>query len=71
MKATITYNLPEDAIQFKRASKSTDMTQALEDISQYLRVVDKYEKGDTIEQIRERFREILEEHDINLDNLIE
>ncbi len=33
--------------------------------------IDKYETGDTIEQIREKFYNILSNYDINIDNLIE
>ena len=70
MKATLTYNLPEEAYEFKRASQSLELTSALWNISQYLREVDKYEAGHTIEQIREKFHGILLDYDINLNNLI-
>ena len=71
MKARITYNLPEDNLAYDRSYKASHMASALWDISQYLRTVDKYESGHTIEQIREKFYSILSDYDINIDNLIE
>ena len=71
MKAKLIFYLPEEEKEFHKACKGDDIASALWDISQYLREVDKYETGHTIEQIRERFREILDSYDINLDNLIE
>jgi hypothetical protein len=71
MKARLTFTLPDDEMQFKRASQAFELTLSLWEISQYLREVDKYETGHTIEQIREKFYSILSDNNINLDNLIE
>ncbi len=71
MKAQLTYNMPEDRLEFDRAIRADDMASALWNISQYLRGVDKYETGDDIEKIRETFYDILTQYDINLDKLIE
>ena len=71
MKATLTYSLPDDYKDLFAAITANTLAMALWDTSQYLRDVDKYETGHTIEQIREKFRSILDEYDINLDNLTE
>ena len=71
MKATLKYNLPEEEKDFNMVCKAGDMASALWDIEQYLRQVDKYEKGDDIEKIRAQFYTILSNYGINLDNLIE
>ena len=71
MKAKIIYFLPEDELDYNRANKAFDMASALYVISQYLRKVDKYETGDDIDKIREKFYEVLTSYDINLDKLIE
>lgn len=71
MKATLRYNLPEEEKDFLRAAKALDLALTLWDIQQYLRGVDKWNTGDDIEKIREKFYDILNEHDINLDKLIE
>ena len=70
MKAKLIYNLPDEIDLFMLASKGLDLAMALFEIEQYLRGVDKYDTGDDIEKIREEFYEILEKHDINLDNLV-
>jgi len=71
MKAILKYNLPEEEKEFNRAARATDMALALVDIEQYFRNVEKYETKESIEQIREKFYNILTSYDINLDNLIE
>ena len=71
MKAKLTYNLPEEEKDFNMVCKAGDMASSLWAIEQYLRYVDRHETGDDIEKIREEFYEILTQHDINLDNLIE
>ena len=71
MKAILKYNLSKEKTDFNLACKAGDITLALWDMQEYLRKADKYESGTTTEQIRKEFHDILEQHDINLDNLIE
>ena len=78
-KATLEYNLsdPDDVMAHKRAIKSLDMAMALWDIvhntkkglewSMEDKEIDKY---DALELVFERIHEILDEHNINTDELI-
>jgi len=72
MKATIEYNLPDDQFEFDNAVKSTKMFFALTEIKDELRAIWKYEElkenqFEMVERIREKFFEILQENEINLD----
>jgi hypothetical protein len=72
MKATIEYNLPEDQFEFDCAIKSTKMYFALNEIKAELRAIWKYEElkdneFELIERVREKFLEILNDNEINLD----
>ena len=72
MKATIEYNLPEDQFEFDNAVKSMKMWHALNEIKDELRRIYKYEDlkendFEMVERIREKFFEILQENEINLD----
>ena len=72
MKATIEYNLPEDQFEFDNAVKSMKMWHALNEIKDELRRIYKYEdlkenEFEMVERIREKFFEILQENEINLD----
>jgi hypothetical protein len=72
MKAQLTFNLPEDQAEFDFATQGSKMYNALWDISQELRTLWKYEEldekeWDMVERIRNKFFEILEDHQINLD----
>ena len=72
MKARLTFNLPEDQAEFDFATQGSKMYNALWDISQELRTLWKYEEldekeWDMVERIRNKFFEILEDHQINLD----
>jgi hypothetical protein len=78
-KATIEYNLsdPDDVMAHKRAIKSLDMAMALWDIvhntkkglewSMEGKEIDKY---DALELVYEKIHEILDNHNINTDELI-
>jgi hypothetical protein len=70
-------NEMEDSLAFSRASRSLSLTLALLDIEEYLRSEIKY--GDErltedqyrkLEEIRDKFYEILSENGINLDQLV-
>jgi nitroimidazol reductase NimA-like FMN-containing flavoprotein (pyridoxamine 5'-phosphate oxidase superfamily) len=72
MKATIEYNLPDDQFEFDNAVKSNKMWHALTEIKDELRRIWKYEdlkenQYEMVERIREKFFEILQENEINLD----
>ena len=73
MKATIEFNLPEDQHEWDNAVNANSMYLALWDLSQELRSMWKYQAYNTeeeyaiVETIRDKFYEILSEHNINLD----
>jgi hypothetical protein len=72
MKAKIIFNLPEDQAEFDFATQGSKMYNALWDISQELRTLWKYEEldekeWDMVERIRNKFFDILEDNQINLD----
>ena len=72
MKAKLTFNLPEDKHEWENAMRADAMFCALWDVSQELRTLWKYEELDEeewnmVERIRDKFYEILSEHNINLD----
>lgn len=73
MKAKLTFNLPEDQHEWDNAVNSNAMYLALWDLSQELRSMWKYQQYKTEEEyaivdtIRDKFHEILQEHNINLD----
>jgi hypothetical protein len=78
-KATLEFDLekPEDLEEFKRVTKALDMAIALWDIDQYLRAQTKYapdsmpqEAYDALDQAREKFYQILNERNINMDEIL-
>ena len=73
MKATLKYNLPEDEFEFNNAVKSMKMYFALTEIKEEIRSVLKYgelrdEQYKFIEEFNEKFHEILNDNEINLDS---
>ena len=73
MKAKLTFNLPDDQHEWYNAVNANAMYLALWDLSQELRSMWKYQAYNTeeeyaiVETIRDKFHEILSEHNINLD----
>ena len=72
MKATLKFNLPEDEFEFNNAVKSMKMYFALTEIKEEIRSVLKYgelrdEQYKFIEEFNEKFHEILNDNEINLD----
>jgi hypothetical protein len=72
MKAKLTFNLPEDQAEFDFATQGGKMYSALHELSQELRTLWKYEElneqeWDMVERIRNKFYEILDDHQIKLD----
>lgn len=71
MKATLEFNMPEDQVEFDFAVHGGKMYSALCEISQELRTLWKYEELSDeefkmVEKIRDKFHEILDEHQIKL-----
>ena len=80
MKATLEFNLPEEQMEFNRANQSLDMACDLFDILQLRKKLErKFETisfktadiFDGIQFMAEGIADILEEHNINIDRLIE
>ena len=77
-KAILEFDLsnPEDANDYKRANKALDMAIALWDIDQYLRAETKYNEEltqdayDALATAREKFYQILNERNINMDEIL-
>ncbi len=71
MKATIEFNLPDEDAEYYCATKGTAMLNALWEINTELRTLWKYEEltedeSNMVERIREKFFDILQENEINL-----
>ena len=79
MRAILEFNLPDDQMEFNRASQSLDMACALFDILQLRKAMErKYWDDDTvtdvytgIEAMAKGIAEILDNYNINVDKLIE
>jgi hypothetical protein len=79
MKAILEFDLneQEDVAAHKRATKALDMALVLWDIDHYLRTQVKYnealtqEAHDAFVSARERFYEILNDHNINVDDILQ
>ena len=79
MEARLTFILPEEQIEFNRANQSLDMACALFDILQlrkamfrkYESYIDTPEWSSVVDFMGDEIADILEEHNINIDKLIE
>jgi len=82
MEARLIFNLPEEQIEFNRANQSLDMACALFDILQLRKslerkydVLEESDKSDGIyfgiNEMANEIYNVLEKHNINIDNLIE
>ena len=79
MKAILEFNLPDDQMEFNRASQSLDMACALFDILQlrkkmfrkYESYIDTPEWSSVVDFMGDEIADILDEHNINIDKLIE
>ena len=79
MRAILEFNLPDDQMELNRANQSLDMACALFDILQLRKAMERefetYNHTPEWERIvdfmAERISDILEEHNINIDRLIE
>ena len=72
MKAKLIFNLPDDNKDHLQAVMSSDAFSFMWDFQQYLRGQWKYaDTPDDIEKIYNKWFEMLNNNNINLDNLIE
>jgi hypothetical protein len=80
MEARLTFILPEEQMEFNRASQSLDMACALFDILQLRKAMERRFESidntnndvfDGIDAMAKGISDILEEHNINIDKLIE
>jgi hypothetical protein len=80
MKATLEFNLPEEQMEFNRVNQSLDMACALFDILQLRKTLERRFESidntnndvfDGIDAMEKGISDILEEHNINIDKLIE
>jgi len=70
MKAILKYKLPKDRADFERASKADDLCSFIWDFGQYLRGQEKWaEEPDDIGKIRDKWVEMLNDNNIDLDKL--
>jgi hypothetical protein len=78
MKATLEFNMDEidDVTAHKRAIKSLDMILALSDFDNHLRSELKYNENlseveyDLLDKTREKLYEIMNEHNVSIDELL-
>ena len=72
MKATLTFNLPDDQIEYDFANKGGNYYSALWDFDQFLRSEIKYNEElneteyDYAEKLREKLREIMDDNNVKL-----
>ena len=80
MEARLTFILPEEQMEFNRASQSLDMACALFDILQLRKAMERRFESidntnndvfDGVDAMAKGISDILEEHNINIDKLIE
>ncbi len=80
MKARLIFNLPEEQMEFNRVNQSLDMACALFDILQLRKSLERRFESidntnnnvfDGIDAYAKRIADILDEHNINIDKLIE
>ena len=80
MRAILEFNLPDDQMEFNRANQSLDMACALFDILQLRKARERRFESidntnndvfDGIDAMAKGISDILEEHNINIDKLIE
>jgi coproporphyrinogen III oxidase len=75
MQATLTFNLPEEQVDFEMATQGAKMHSVLWEMDQWLRAQYKYmpdaeyseDKYNTYEKCREHLRELIRENNISFD----
>ena len=71
MKATLEFDLPEDFGAHLRAVQADRLTFVLWDLDQWLRDQIKYQDNHDVQPVRDKLHEILDDHGLILDTLIE
>jgi hypothetical protein len=81
MKAILEFNLPEEQMEFNRVNQSLDMACALFDILQLRKSLERHydlftdenipDAYDALHRMANGIADILDEHNINIDKLIE
>ena len=85
MKATLDFDLndPDDRMDHKRCVKALDMALVLwefarnskktleSQIEEWIKIDKEFSHYDVLEMVFDRFNEICEEEDVNIDNLVE
>jgi hypothetical protein len=73
MKAKLIFDFdkPEDRDDYKRCNQSLSMALAIWEYDQYLREQYKYQGVEDAYELRDKFREILTENGIDIDNIIQ
>lgn len=78
MKAILEFQLPEDQFEFLRASKASDLANVVWEMDQYLRKKMKYESEDmseevfqTYEAVRNHLSNLMDEHGLQFDSIIQ
>lgn len=74
MKATLTFDLPEEAEEHLRSVQSLDWALTVMDMDNYLRGRIKYEElsdevDEALEDVRKKLWEIQEEHGVSIHNI--
>ena len=71
--ATLHFDLsiPGDQIEFDRCNKALNMAVAIFQYDQWLREQYKYADKEEYYEIREKFREFLNDNDVNIDRLLQ
>ena len=69
MKAILTYDLPEEQTEFQLAVDGDSWRAVVRDLDQWLRAQKKYQDKKTVsvEETRDKIRELMEEHSLNFD----
>jgi hypothetical protein len=72
MKAILKFDLsiPEDQVEFDRATKALNMAIAIWEYDQYLRGEYKHGENEHAYAFRNKFREYLTDNDIDIDRLL-
>lgn len=76
MKATLTFNLPDEQHEYAMANKGIYMTNIIWDLDQWLRSELKYNgsiteiQGNIYEKVRDQLRDIMSEHGLTFNDEI-
>jgi len=68
MKATLQFNLPEDAHDFKQSCKGVEWSLMVYELDQWAREIQKYTEKNTLtaDELREKIRELMYESGLEM-----